>query len=74
MRLARRAFSIRDALSAEHRTLVAIVAVFSAIEAGHQYATFGQPALDPAWQVVLGLGVALYLAGMALAARLSIPR
>jgi L-amino acid N-acyltransferase YncA len=74
MRLARRAFSLREAIGAEHRTLFAIVAVFTAIEAGHDYATYGHPALDPVWQIVLALCVGLYLAGMGLAARLSIPR
>ena len=62
VRLGRRAFSLRDAISHEHRTLLAIVAVFTAIEAGHDYATYGQFMLDPVWQIVLGLNLALFLA------------
>ena len=60
-RLGRRAFSVRDAIRHEHRTLLAIVAVFSAIEIGHDYATYGRFMLDPVWQIVLALTVALYI-------------
>jgi len=60
-RLGRRAFSLRDAISHEHRTLFAIVAVFTAIEIGHDYATYGQFILEPVWQIVLALNVALYI-------------
>jgi ribosomal protein S18 acetylase RimI-like enzyme len=73
-RIGRRAFSIRDAIRDEHRNLFAIVAVFTAIEIGHEIATHGVPVLDPVWQAVLALSVGLYLAGIGLAARLSIPR
>jgi hypothetical protein len=62
LRLGRRAFSLRKAITAEHRTLFAIVAVFAAIEIGHDYATYGLLVLDPVWQIVLALNVVLYLA------------
>jgi len=62
VRLGRRAFSLRDAISHEHRTLFAIVAVFTAIEIGHDYATYGRFILEPVWQIVLILNVALFLA------------
>ena len=61
MRLARRAFSMRDAISAEHSTLFAIVAVFTAIEIGHDYAASGQLAVDPVWAAVFALNLGLFL-------------
>ena len=61
MRLARRAFSMRDAISAEHSTLFAIVAVFTAIEIGHDYAASGQLAVDPVWAAVFVLNLGLFL-------------
>ena len=61
VRLARRAFSMRDAIAAEHRTLFAIVAVFTAIEIGHDYATSGRFVLDPVWAAIFAFNFVLYL-------------
>ena len=61
VRLARRAFSMRDAISAEHSTLFTIVAVFTAIEIGHDFALSGRFAIDPVWAVVFALNVLLFL-------------
>jgi len=60
MRLARRAFSLRDAIAAEHRTLFAIVAVFTAIEIGHDYAASGRWTVDPVWAALFALNVVLF--------------
>lgn len=73
VRLGRRAFSLRDAISHEGRTLFAIVAVFSAIEIGHDYATYGQFMLDPVWQIVLALNLALYFGHRACSRALHTP-
>ena len=54
-------------------TLFAIVAVFTAIELGHDYATYGQLMLDPVWQIVLALNLALYIGHRACSKALHTP-